>query len=235
MASWMVHLRIADELLKYTDRIDVTAFVMGNIAPDSGVPSEDWSEYHPPKNVSHFKTRVEDEKFFDLDLFRREYFNDDLIRKYSVREYSFFLGYYVHLLTDVQWTDTVYADLLKTYPKECSEDKYKLVWSAKGDWYDLDFLYLEQHPGFRAFSLYENAVDFDNEFIDLFSKDAFENRRQYICGFYHSDNHGELHREYKYLTPEQADSFVMTTTKLIMESERVFFEKYKTKKTGWAL
>ena len=96
-------------------------------------------------------------------------------------------------------------------------------------WYDLDFLYLEQHPGFRAFSLYENAVDFDNEFIDLFSKDAFENRRQYICGFYHSDNHGELHREYKYLTPEQADSFVMTTTKLIMESERVFFEKYKSR------
>ncbi len=56
MASWMVHLRSADELLKYTDRIDETAFVMGNIAPDSGVPSEDWSEYHPPKNVSHFKT-----------------------------------------------------------------------------------------------------------------------------------------------------------------------------------
>jgi hypothetical protein len=225
MASWMVHLRIADELLKHINGIDETAFVMGNIAPDSGVPSEDWTEYHPPKNVSHFKTRPEDEKFFDMDVFRNEYFNDDLIKKYSIKEYSFFLGYYVHLLTDIQWTDTIYTDLLNDYPKECSEDKYKLVWSAKGDWYDLDFLYLEQHPDFKAFSLYENAVDFDNVFMDIFSKDAFENRRQYICGFYHSDNHGELHREYKYLTPEQADAFVMTTTKIILESERKLFQQ----------
>ena len=42
MASWMVHLRIADELLKHISNIDETAFVMGNIAPDSGVPNEDW-------------------------------------------------------------------------------------------------------------------------------------------------------------------------------------------------
>lgn len=35
MASWMVHLRVADELLRHLDNIDETAFVMGNIAPDS--------------------------------------------------------------------------------------------------------------------------------------------------------------------------------------------------------
>ena len=42
MASWMVHLRIADKLLELLKDIDETAFVMGNIAPDSGVPNEDW-------------------------------------------------------------------------------------------------------------------------------------------------------------------------------------------------
>ena len=54
MASWMVHLRIADELLKHLDNVDETAFVMGNIAPDSGVPSEDWKEYHPPQDYFTF-------------------------------------------------------------------------------------------------------------------------------------------------------------------------------------
>ena len=42
MASWMVHLRIADCLLdrlSETGKIDDTAFVVGNIAPDSGVPN----------------------------------------------------------------------------------------------------------------------------------------------------------------------------------------------------
>ena len=61
MASWMVHLRIADEILKRMEGLDETAFVIGNIAPDSGVPNEDWSKYFPPKNVSHFKTRLDDE------------------------------------------------------------------------------------------------------------------------------------------------------------------------------
>lgn len=43
MASWMVHLRIADAFLDKLENIDETAFVMGNIAPDSGVPNEYWT------------------------------------------------------------------------------------------------------------------------------------------------------------------------------------------------
>lgn len=54
MASWMIHLGIADDLLMRLQRIDETAFVVGNIAPDSGVPNSDWSEFHPPKTVTHF-------------------------------------------------------------------------------------------------------------------------------------------------------------------------------------
>ena len=77
MASWMVHLRIADELLGHSDNIDETAFVMGNIAPDSGVPSEDWTEYHPPKAISHFKSKPDDETYFDIDAYCEKYFNDD--------------------------------------------------------------------------------------------------------------------------------------------------------------
>ncbi len=48
MASWMVHLRITDLLLDVFDNLEETEFVVGNIAPDSGIPSEDWSYYTPP-------------------------------------------------------------------------------------------------------------------------------------------------------------------------------------------
>ena len=41
MASWMIHLRVADRLLNEPGELDETAFIMGNIAPDSGVPNED--------------------------------------------------------------------------------------------------------------------------------------------------------------------------------------------------
>lgn len=220
MASWMVHLRVADKLLEQIKNLDEQAFVMGNIAPDSGVPNEDWTKFQPPKYISHFR---EDSYNTDINIekFCSQYFNDQLIKGYDKKEYSFFLGYYVHLLTDIEWTNNVYEPLLKAYPKEAAEDTYKLVWAAKGDWYDLDFLYLERHPAFRAFSIYEKSVDYENVFMDIFSKDAFENRRQYITGFYHSENHGDLHRVYKYFTPEQADEFVAKTVEKLLREKRL--------------
>ena len=41
MASRMIHLRVADLLMDRTPGPDETAFVMGNIAPDSGAPNAD--------------------------------------------------------------------------------------------------------------------------------------------------------------------------------------------------
>ncbi|MBO4678635.1 MAG: hypothetical protein J5626_03110 [Lachnospiraceae bacterium] len=215
MASWMVHLRVADKLMDKLGDIDETAFVVGNIAPDSGVPNEDWSVYTPPKEVSHFKKRINGSNTFDIDEFKERFFNEELIKNYSRREYSFFLGYYVHLLTDNEWRDRVLVPLADSHPEEAATDRNKLVWTAKGDWYDIDFRYLKEHPEFRAFSLYEKAVGFENTFMDMFSRDAFDNRRQYICGYYRSDEHGDLYRNYEYLTPEQSSEFVDETVEVI--------------------
>ena len=124
-------------------------------------------------------------------------------------------------MSDIEWSSFVYKPLIQAYPKEAAEDEYKLVWAAKKDWYDIDFLYLKQHPDFRGFSIYANAVNFENEFMDIFAKDAFENRRQYITWFYRNDERGELEREYKYLTPEQAEDFVQKTVEKIEKNRLV--------------
>ncbi len=217
MASWMVHLRIADELLRRLDRIDETAFVFGNMAPDSGVPNEDWTEFDPPYAETHFKAKREDKSTIDVGAFCARYFNEKAISKYTLAEYSFFLGYYVHLLTDMEWSRKIARPLFAEYPEEAAEDRDQLIRRAKEDWYDLDHLYLEEHPDFRAFSVYENAGRFDNTFMDMFARDAFENRRRYICGFYRSGEHGDLHRKYRYLTPERADAFVKETAEGILK------------------
>ena len=213
MASWMVHLRVADQMLDRLADIDPAAFVMGNIAPDSGVPNADWTEFHPPKSLSHFKT----DRSTDPEAFCVQYFSAEKKKRYGKREYSFFLGYYVHLLTDVEWVKLIFRPLIEAHPDKAAKDRNRLIQAAKEDWYDLDFLYLEQHPDFRAFSIYEHTVDFDNVFMDMFSADAFENRRQYICGFYRSDEHGDLHRDYAWLTPEQAEVFVEKTVEKLLK------------------
>ena len=221
MASWMIHLRIADQLTDRIKDLDETSFIMGNIAPDSGVPSADWTVYNPPKSVSHYKTKREDETFFDIDRFISEHFTAGIIRSYSRREFSFFLGYYVHLLTDVDWTKDIYRPCIEAHADQSGKDKIAFIWEMKRDWYDLDFRYLEEHPDFRAFSVYEKAAGFRNDFMDIFSEDAFDNRREYICGFYRGE-HGELYREYPYLTPDQADLFVnRTAMKIFAELEAV--------------
>lgn len=50
----MIHLREADLLTDRIPGLDETAFVVGNIAPDSGIPNADWTAYFPPKAVSHY-------------------------------------------------------------------------------------------------------------------------------------------------------------------------------------
>lgn len=224
MASWMVHLRIADKLLDKIKGLDKSAFVLGNIAPDSGVPNEDWSVFTPPGTVTHFRTRPEEKSFIDIDKYVQEYFTKEKIGNYSNRKYSFFLGYYTHLLTDIEWTKMTHSEgVSEENARKENMSLTDFIWKNKEDWYDLDFLYLEEHPDFRAFNIYECADDVENVFMDSFAKDAFENRREYICGYYHSDNHGDLHREYKYLTKERSDRFVDETVDIIMS--RIMQEK----------
>ena len=55
MASWLIHLRIADKLLDEIPGLSPTEFVVGNIAPDSGVPNEDWTSFTPSTTVSHYR------------------------------------------------------------------------------------------------------------------------------------------------------------------------------------
>lgn len=226
MASWMVHLRIAERLYENIENLDKTAFILGNIAPDSGVPNEDWSVFTPPGTVTHFRTDPNRRTFIDIDKYVSDYFTEDKVSGYDKRQYSFFLGYLTHLLTDVEWTRAAHDDW------HCDEKDAerlgipynKLVWTHKGDWYDLDFKYLRDHPDFDAFLTYESASDedIDNDLMEEFPKDAFQNRRGYICGYYRSHEHGDLDRDYQYLSQKNYDGFVEDASALVLNKLQHF-------------
>ena len=204
MASWMVHLRMANILMSEFADMDHTAFVVGNIAPDSGIPSEDWSYYTPSKKISHF---WDETNHIKLEYYLQEYFTPEKRQSYSKKEYSFYLGYLTHLMTDVLWVKQILTpcDLLHQKEKETNPHKYR--WDVKADWYDLDFLFLSKNPDFCAFQIYKDAVGFQNTYMDIFAEDAFDNRREYIVGFY-SEKRENLERDYPYLNEEQMDQFV---------------------------
>ena len=201
MASWMIHLRIADKLLDCLPGLSPIEFIMGNMAPDSGVPNEDWSVFSPSTAVSHY--RVDDgkgRKIIEAHRFVENYFTPELRKSYNEQQYSFYLGYYTHLLTDVLWSELVAWPVRTQFPQATWEE-------IKEDWYDQDFLYIKKHPGFRAFRAYLGSVGFVNRYMDFFSPDAFDNRREYITSFYLQKKEG-LDREYRYLTEATANQFV---------------------------
>ena len=215
MASWMVHLRIADRLLDSLPGLSAVDFVVGNIAPDSGIPNEDWSEFTPSVIVSHFRVDHSIPKNICIPAFVERYFTPEQRTSYSPAQNSFFLGYLVHLLTDQLWSAQVGNALKERFPDQWQADRQGLIVRAKEDWYDLDYKYLRQHPDFRAFRIYSGAVGYKNVFMSEFAPDAFDNRRQYITSFYLEEN-DHLDREYPYLNEAQMDSFVSDASEEIL-------------------
>mgnify|MGYP003296610317 CR=1 FL=1 len=217
MASWMIHLRIADKLLDQIPNLSPVEFIMGNIAPDSGVPNEDWSAFKPSTKLSHFRKNSGEKvgKNIDITAFTSQYFTPEMRKCYDEKQNSFYLGYLTHLLTDVLWADQVALPSFEKFIGKGIASNHPMVNKIKDDWYDLDFLYLKKHPGFRAFRVYLGAVGFRNTYMDIFSEDAFDNRREYITGFYLQEN-TNLDREYPYLTEAETDRFVENSVASIL-------------------
>ena len=219
MASWMVHLRIADRLLGSLPGLSAVDFVVGNIAPDSGVPNEDGTAFTPSTAVTHFRVDPANPRAIQIPVFVGRYFAPAQRASYTPAQNSFFLGYLVHLMTDQLWSDNVLTALMERFPDQGKADRQGLIARAKEDWYDLDYQYLRQHPDFRAFRIYSGAAGYENTFMSEFAPDAFDNRRQYITSFYLEKN-DHLDREYPYLNETQMDRFVSDASEEILSRLR---------------
>lgn len=208
MASWMVHLRIADYLLERLTGMSDREFLMGNIAPDSGIPNADWSVFTPSSEVSHFRTTDEHGlKEVHEDWYIEKYFTGELRSRYDIRQYSFYLGYLTHLLTDKLWVREIVRPLQIKYQDLFEENPGEWWRRMKKEWHDLDIMYLRENPGFRTFVLYEGAVGFQNTYLDIFSRDAFDNRREYITTTYREECE-TLECNLRFLSEEEIAEFV---------------------------
>jgi hypothetical protein len=209
MASWMAHLRVADNLLEEIGELSREHFIVGNIAPDSGEPvNGEWHVFTPSTDISHWKLAgvPRSER---AEKFREKYLSECADNDSA----AFYLGYFTHLLTDYIWARDVHIPLEEQYAKELAED-YKFILQIKRDMYDLDHVYYREHPDFRAFAVYSAISTFPNTYLDYFSEVAFEKKIRYITNFYKSYD-GELDREYPYFPKPTMDAFVDNATREI--------------------
>ncbi len=141
MASWMIHLRVAQQLYQQLNIQAINEFILGNIAPDSGIPAEDGTGYVPEKSISHFYALGDDgSEDIQTELFVRRYFTPKHRSTYTEEANSFFLGYLTHLLTDKIWGREIVLPAKKKQT-ELYRSSRELFWQTiKRDWYDLDFI-----------------------------------------------------------------------------------------------
>lgn len=209
MATWVSHLRVADYFL---NSLEVTEreFIVGNIGPDCGEPNKEWSQFTPPSNITHW-TKTGNKSEIDSEAFYLKYLSEP--EKLDRKHYSFYIGYYIHLLTDIEFTRLIGEPKIEKFKENFNQDK-NFIWIMKKDWYDIDHLYLRDNPGFEAFDIFTRITEFPNEYLDYYSDTAIIRQIRYITNFYQNFS-GDLDRVYPYLTKGEMDFFVEEAQKNI--------------------
>ena len=173
MATWLTHMRIAEFFMNIDSQLNGIDFLVGNIAPDCGVPDKDWKVFTPEKHITHWKL---DGKKIDAENFKKIY----VVK--NKNGFSFYLGYYFHLLTDI-----AFSEYFKKVTEQIRTD-VDLTQKVIQDYLNQDFIFLHNNPNSVFYTMFSKIKEFDNNYLDFFSKDAFTNRIHYITNNYLSES-----------------------------------------------
>lgn len=210
MATWIVHLRLADKYIKrgMIPNEYKREFVLGSVAPDCGYGVKDSAgEFMPPPEVTHWapggvKLFCEYWKFLNTYLKDRERDGD----------YYFYLGYYIHLITDIIWSSTMYLPTKIKYADEYRRDPNFLK-IIKVDWYDLDFKFLRDNPDFEPFEILKARKPV-KDYLPYYEPGQLTAQTAYIADYYENSAGRVLDRVYPYLDEQTMNEFIACATEL---------------------
>lgn len=210
MATWMVHLRIADYFIDNIKGVKATEFVIGSVAPDCGYGKKDSiGAFNPPPAVTHW-TPTGNKK----DCRYMDFYNQYLKDAKMDSDYWFYLGYYVHLLTDIMWSATVYMPTREKYAAEYEKNP-EFLKEIKVDWNDLDHKYLCDNPDFRALKILSDNK-YVKDYMPYYEENQLTVQTRYIANYYKENmRKSGLDREYTYLKQEDMDNFIECAKELI--------------------
>jgi len=211
VTTWIAHLRIAENLLEHIPNLDAGQFAIGNVAPDSGIPDENWEKFDPPPQVTHFKRSDSVHKdIADLDFYRG-YLTG--VSPVDALRFSFRLGYFFHLITDNLWTTEVGKPTSERWAEQFAADK-KFIWEVKEDWYGLDHIYVREHPDCLYWRIFLEGEPVSAE-LDFLPPQALSRQLKHIKSYYQLDDDeikAMMKRPMIYLSKTEMDSFVDKTT-----------------------
>ena len=223
MATWMVHLRVAEKLLPHFPDLDPGQFAYGCLAPDFGKPLDD-GNFYPPKEISHYYSRVDDRSEFEDLRFYREYLLQGQVKHENPR-FSFLLGYFFHLVMDGLWGAWIGQAAKRDRAKMIEEMGEKAWWEMKDDWYGLDVQYAQHNRSSIFWTLIMPLEDLPL-YLDFQDSDAVQDQMERIRDL-NSDPPPELsgRRVFFYLSKSTMDKYVEDAAQFILEYYQWIIEK----------
>lgn len=214
MATWLCHLRVADEVLKKYD-LPRREFLAGNIAPDCGL-SDGKGGFDPPKEITHWtkgsKSKCEYLRFAEEMLHTAR----------NKLERAFLLGYFSHLIADVVWTQVINEPEKARFRDEYDADRTGYYRRVKAEWYGNDLLFLEEHPNYAPMAELKSAEGIDSTILPYYGRDNVTVQIRNICLAYSGTYTGGFH----YLDRGDVDVFVKKAAEKISgELERLGAKK----------
>lgn len=201
MATWVVHLRVAEKVLETLCNIDETAYYVGTLAPDSGKMADAFT-YLPPKDISHWKRDgvSYEQRFLDNAEFYEKYAENEA----DTYKKSFYIGYYVHILTDTLFVRDVIHPFI--------DKNGKPFWRANIDriragWYELDFRFVTANNNYRPLEIISAVTDFLNRYFDYFAPDDITERVRYAADLYANCKTDET-VEFLTISPDGMERFI---------------------------
>jgi len=213
MATWIVHLRIAEKLLERIPGLLPAPFAVGSIAPDSGIPDEKWEKFNPPGEITHFQAPEGCPHNSDDLGFFREYLSKP---ECDPERLSFLWGYFCHLVTDNLWSLRFGRPTQARYKSRFDADP-DFIWEVKKDWYGLDFVYVRSHPESLYWRIFLNC-DYPVNYLDVLLPEGVRQRIDYIKTYYRrtdAETEEIYSRKRVYLTGAEMDRFVAEATGIL--------------------
>jgi hypothetical protein len=226
MASWIVHLRVAENLLQIVPGLDPDQFAVGNIGPDSGIPDAKWETFDPPTEITHFHAPAASAHQSDDLGFYQKYLAGWAGPAENMKEYSFLLGYFCHLVVDNLWSDRIGKPTLERYQARFAADS-DFIWEVKKDWYGLDFVYVRTHPQSLFWTVFLQC-GYPVNYLEVLNPEGVRQRIAYIKDFYRrtdAETEEMVSRERIYLTKKAMDQFVEEATRILSRGLSLLREK----------
>lgn len=230
MANWITHMMIVDRLLDMGIDVDIRGFAVGNVAPDCNVENADWSEFTPPREVTHwmrgrYKDSADYEGFYDKYIRGRAFA--------SREEEAFFLGYYSHLIADAEFQRFFQSpgivaarfSRLREHPEYYrrvagmpeTHDTIRRAFTRReklGDLIDIERGYLKRRPDSAYNTVLRSVAEFP-DYIDYLPPGAIARKIPVMLA---SDDRAEGSGGQIFITDEEHGGYIARASEMIYDN-----------------